>query len=72
MYEADTGAFPTGATLTIVMNAAGNVIVAQGTGVSLYLAGSSTTGNRVVGAYGLASVMKVATDTWVISGTGVY
>lgn len=65
-------AFPLGATLTIVMNAAGNVIVAQGTGVSLYMAGSSSTGNRTVGAYGLASVMKVATDTWVISGTGVY
>ena len=65
-------AFPTGATITVVVNAAGNVIVAQGTGVSLYMAGSSTTGNRAVGAYGLASIMKVATDTWVISGTGVY
>lgn len=65
-------AFPTGATLTIVVNAAGNVLVNQGTGVSLYQAGASATGNRVVGAYGLATVMKVATDTWVISGTGVY
>jgi len=65
-------AFPTGATLTVVVNAAGNVLVNADTGVSLYMAGSSTTGNRVVGAYGLASVMKVATDTWVISGTGVY
>jgi len=65
-------AYPTGATITIVVNAAGNVIVAQGTGVSLYMAGSSSTGNRTVGAYGLASVMKVATDTWIISGTGVY
>ena len=65
-------AFPTGATITVVVNAAGNVVVAQGTGVSLYMAGSATTGNRAVGAYGLASVMKVATDTWVISGTGVY
>ena len=65
-------AYPTGATLTVVVNAAGNVLVNQGTGVTLYMAGSSTTGNRVVGAYGLASVMKVATNTWVISGTGVY
>ena len=65
-------AFPTGATLTLVVNAAGNILVNQGTGVSLYMAGSSTTGNRVVGAYGLASVMKVAANTWVISGTGVY
>ena len=65
-------AFPTGAALTVVVNAAGNVLVNQGTGVSLYMAGSSTTGNRVVGAYGLASVMKVAANTWVINGTGVY
>jgi len=65
-------AYPLGATLTVVVNAAGNVLVNQGTGVSLYMAGSSSTGNRVVGAYGLASVMKVATNTWVISGTGVY
>lgn len=65
-------AFPTGATLTIVVNAAGNVLVNQGSGVSLYQAGASTTGNRVVGAYGLATVMKVAANTWVISGTGVY
>jgi len=65
-------AFPTGATLTIVVNAAGNVLVNQAAGVSLYQAGSSTTGNRVVGAYGLATVMKVAANTWVISGTGVY
>ena len=65
-------AFPTGATLTLVVNAAGNVLVNQGTGVSLYQAGSSTTGNRIVGAYGLATVMKVAANTWVISGTGVY
>jgi hypothetical protein len=63
---------PTGATLTIVVNAAGNVLVGQGTGVTLYQAGSATTGNRVVGAYGLATVMKVAANTWVISGTGVY
>ena len=65
-------AYPLGATLTVVVNAAGNVLVNEGTGVNLYMAGSSSTGNRVVGAYGLASVMKVATNTWVISGTGVY
>jgi len=64
--------FPDGATLTIVLNAAGNVLVSQGTGVTLYQAGSATTGNRVVGAYGLATVMKVSANTWVINGTGVY
>ena len=65
-------ALPVGATMTIVVNAAGNVVVTQGTGVTLYMAGSSTTGNKVVGAYGMASVMKVAANTWVINGTGVY
>ena len=66
-----TTAFPTGTAMTIVVNAAGNVLVNAGTGVSLYLSGSSTPGNRVVGAYGMATVMKVAANVWFINGTGV-
>jgi len=37
----------------------------------LYMAGNSTSVNRVVGTYGMATLMKVATDTWFINGTGV-
>ena len=64
-------AFPTGAAFTIVVQAAGNVLVNADAGVTLYVAGNSTAGNRVVSSYGMATVMKVATDTWFINGTGV-
>jgi hypothetical protein len=66
-----TTAFPVGTAMTIVVQAAGNVLVNAGTGVSLYLGGSSTAGNRVVGAYGMATIMKVAANVWFINGTGV-
>ena len=67
-----TTAFPVGTAMTVVVQAAGNVLVNAGTGVSLYLGGSSTAGNRVVGPYGMATLMKVAANVWFINGTGVY
>jgi len=60
-----------GTVFSIVVQAAGNVEVNADSGVTLYLAGNSTAGNRTVGTYGMATVMKVATDTWFINGTGV-
>jgi hypothetical protein len=65
-------AFPTGTAVSIVVQAAGNVLVNAAAGVTLYMAGSSSAGNRVVGTYGMATLMKVASDTWFINGTGVY
>jgi len=65
-------AFNTGTAITIVVQAAGNVLVNAAAGVTLYMAGSSSAGNRVVGTYGMATLMKVASDTWFINGTGVY
>jgi hypothetical protein len=41
------------------------------TGVTLYQSGNPSAGNAQVGAYGMATLMKVATDTWFISGVGV-
>jgi hypothetical protein len=66
-----TTAFPTGTAINIVVQAAGNVLVNAASGVTLYLAGNSTAANRVVGTYGMATLLKVATDTWFINGTGV-
>jgi hypothetical protein len=65
-------AFPTGTAISIVVQAAGNVLVNAASGVTLYMAGSSSAGNRTVGTYGMATLMKVASDTWFINGTGVY
>ena len=66
-----TVAFPTGTALSLVVQASGNVLVNAAVGVTLYMGGNSTAGNRVVSAYGMATIMKVATDTWFINGTGV-
>jgi hypothetical protein len=38
---------------------------------TMYLAGAGTTGSRTLAAYGVASAVKVASTTWVISGNGL-
>ena len=64
-------AFATGTAVSIVVQAAGNILVNAASGVTLYMAGNSTAANRAVGGYGMATLMKVGTDTWFINGTGV-
>ncbi len=64
-------AFQTGSALTIVNQGTGNITVAQGSGVTLYLAGNASSGNRTISTFGMATCIKVATDTWFINGTGV-
>jgi hypothetical protein len=64
-------AFATGTAISIVVQAAGNVLVNAASGVTLYMGGNATAGNRVVSTYGMATLMKVASDTWFINGTGV-
>jgi hypothetical protein len=63
--------FQVGAAITVVNQGTGNITVAQGSGVTLYLAGNATSGNRTVTTFGMATIIKVATDTWFINGTGV-
>ena len=64
-------AYSTGATINIINQGTGNITIAQGTGVTLYLAGNSTSGNRTLASYGVATLTKVATDTWFIAGVGL-
>ena len=64
-------AFQTGSALTIINQGTGNITVAQGSGVSLYLAGNASAGNRTISTFGMATCIKVATNTWFINGTGV-
>jgi hypothetical protein len=63
--------FQTGAAITVINQGTGNITVSQGSGVTLYLAGNATAGNRTVSTFGMATLIKVATDTWFINGTGV-
>lgn len=63
--------FQVGAAITIINQGTGTITVAQGSGVTLYLAGNATSGNRSVSTFGMATLIKVATNTWFINGTGV-
>lgn len=66
-----TVAFEIGAEIKLVVQSAGSINVAPGTGVSLYLAGNSTSASRTVNTYGIATLLKVQADTWFINGTNV-
>jgi hypothetical protein len=66
-----TTSFATGTAISIVVQSTGNVLVNAASGVTLYMAGNATAGNRVASTYAMATLMKVASDTWFINGTGV-
>ena len=64
-------AFPIGTAISIVSQGAGTITVARGTGVTLYLASNNTSADRTISTFGMATLLKVATDTWFINGAGV-
>jgi hypothetical protein len=61
--------YPIGTVITFV-NLINTVTIAI-TSDTMYLAGTGTTGSRTLAAYGVASAVKVASTTWVISGNGL-
>jgi hypothetical protein len=63
-------AFPLGTVITVVNHSTVNVAISPGA-VSLYLAGNSSAGSRTITSHGVATLIKVAGDTWFINGTGV-
>jgi hypothetical protein len=62
-------AFATGTTILVLNNNSGNLTI-SGAGVTFQLANGAT-GNRTVATKGMATLIKVATDTWWVSGAGV-
>ena len=63
--------WPVGTALSVINRGTANVTVAPGSGVSLYLAGNSSSANRTVTTYGMATVINVAANIWMINGTVV-
>ncbi len=63
--------FGIGDAVTIFNNSGIDQIITSGTGVTLYLAGTTTTGNRTLASYGIATLLCVAGNTFVISGQGL-
>ena len=66
-----TVGFPNGTTVTIVNNGASAITIAQGAGVTLCQAGTTSTGNRTIAVRGVATLIKVETNIWFVSGTGI-
>jgi len=63
-------AFAIGTVISAVNHSTGNLIFDKGS-VSLFLGGNATSASRTITSYGVATLMKVATDTWFINGSGV-
>jgi len=66
-----SGIFSAGDAITIYNNSASSITITQGTSVTLRLVGSATTGNRTLAQRGLATVVCVASNEFVITGGGL-
>lgn len=66
-----SGVFSIGDVVTIYNNSSSSQTITQGTSVTLRQAGTSNTGNRSLALYGVATLMCVASNTFVISGVGL-
>jgi hypothetical protein len=60
-----------GTTIVIINSNTSRICYVETTGDTLRLAGASTTGTRQIAAYGMATLIKVAATSWIISGVGV-
>jgi hypothetical protein len=63
--------FAIGDNITIFNNSASDQTITQGSGTTLRAAGSTSTGNRTLAAYGVATILCVGSDVFVITGTGL-
>ena len=65
-------AFPTGTTVMMMNNgSSGAITITRGSGVVLRIAGIGGDANRTLSPYGLCTIIKVGTDEWYVTGTGV-
>jgi hypothetical protein len=63
-------AFSTGAAITFV-NMSANAVTIAITTDTMYLSSAGTTGSRTLAQYGIATVVKMTSSTWIISGSGL-
>lgn len=63
-------AFPVGSAVSIYNNSASSINISITTD-TLRLGGTTSTGTRALAGYGVVTVLKVASTTWVITGVGL-
>ena len=64
-------ASPFGQAVTVYNNSGTTRYITQGANVTLRLAGTAATGNRTLTQYGLATIVCVSANTFVVSGVGL-
>jgi hypothetical protein len=65
------GVFSVGDVISIYNNSGSNQTITQDTNVTLRQSGTTNTGNRTLASYGLATILCVAANDFVITGTGL-
>jgi hypothetical protein len=63
-------AFTVGSAVTIINGSANNVTISLTTD-TLYLSSNGATGSRTLTQWGVATAVKIASTTWVISGSNL-
>lgn len=63
-------AFPLGTVITLINNGSGSLTIST-TSITMNFAGTTSTGNRTLATKGMATLIKVTTDGWFISGVGL-
>jgi len=66
-----TVAFPIGAATTIVNDGTGALSLTRAAGVTMKLVGTGANLDRSLAVAGIATLLKVGTNTWFLSGTGI-
>lgn len=66
-----SGVLSIGQNVVIFNNSASSQTITQGASTTLYNGGDGTSGNRTLGSRGLATVVCVASNTFVITGAGL-
>ena len=69
--QVDQNIFTVGNAITIFNNSSSNISIIEGSNITMYLAGTSTTGNRTLAEKGIATILCVSSNTFVASGAGI-
>lgn len=67
----NAGVFSVGDNVTIYNNSGSTITITQGTSVTMFKAGTASTGNRSLALYGVCTVLCVGSNTFVINGGGL-
>lgn len=64
-------AYPAGTVIVLANIGSGLTTIARGSGVALRISGTATDQDVDIAQHGIASILKLDTNSWYISGTGV-